>query len=319
MNKNFLTILAAGLCMSVGAWAEPTKTAEPVKEGAKQEGSPIKEATKDAPKPKVEAERVELIEAGAEPRRVLRYAPKAGEEATMVSSMRQTFVTGPANMPAMPGVEMVYLAKIEKAESAEGGSAGQFVFKREIQDVRVAADDAASPMAAAVAGMAGQMKGQTRVMTVDPMGRVTASQRTGVDGKPLAGAGDRTGLMAERMLAILPQEAVGVGAKWKVVQTQDVGGGRTPIEVETTVTKITETGFEGDVKMTRLAGDEAPPTAGVKVESLTGTGKVKVDLKQPHLSEGSMVMEVKGTMTSRRSAEGQKIELKLETGTKRGE
>jgi hypothetical protein len=333
MKTNLIALAACGLLLTHAAMAakmEPPASApstpevkKPTGDGFKQtgkEGSQKGEPVKGKEASKGELDRAVLIEAGSEPRRVLRYVGKAGEGTKMISTMRQTFVKGPAGMPAMPGVEMEYIATVEKAESGAEG-AGQFVMKREIAKVRVAEEDAGNPMAAAVGAMSAQLAGQVRTMTVSPVGKVSDVNRMAADGTAQPGAGDRTGLMSERMVAILPEEAVGVGAKWKVEQTQDIGGGRTPIEVTITVTKITVEGFEGDVAIARKGDEAAPAAGGMKIDSVMGTGKVKVQLRKPEASEASMVMEIKGSMANRRGGaagggEAQPVELKIETATR---
>ena len=203
---------------------------------------------KNAPKkeaaPKV---RVKLLEAGSEPRQALRYHPPAGSEETMRMSMKMgiTMNIGGNELPPRNAPTMEMVMRLTITESDEN----QFAYEFELTEIEVLEDEAVpeqvrQSMDERMQVLVG-LKGEGRVDNrgFNQGASLTLPEDAPADAKEMFAGFEKS---VNELSTPLPEEAVGVGAKWQVTQ-----------EVEANGMRITQT-IEHELK--ELEGDEFSTT-----------------------------------------------------------
>jgi hypothetical protein len=161
---------------------------------------------------------VKLLEAGAEPRKVLRLHPTAGDKQTLVMTMKMAMETkvGGADAPAtkLPAIKMTVNATVK--EISENGDITCELVMGEfgVSDEPGGAPEVAEAMKTIFAGV----KGLSGTGTVSSRGL-----SKGVEFKAPAGSNPQARQLMDQMkdlvtqlVAPLPEEAVGPGARWEV-------------------------------------------------------------------------------------------------------
>ena len=177
----------------------------------------------------------ELLDPGAAPRETLRFAFEPGEITVLVVTdldLTQQQDGDPVVVDLPPIRQTVRLT----TAAPVGGIADVTL---EIEDVALEADDTLPDEdRAAVTEQLDQLVGLTGQGRVDDQGRVVAFDYT-----PPAGVDDRLRALVDGfadqldgMVAPLPDEPVGVGARWRSTTATDAGGIAVPI---TTVYELT--------------------------------------------------------------------------------
>lgn len=278
-------------------------------------------APKESPVQKP-AEPLTVLDAGAEPRHVLRFHPVEGE----VQSLSVTMLIGLD--VGMPGAEMLKIPPIKMALSTvpKSVSSNEIAFETVIQDMQVVEEPGVSNvMAQAIKMSLGEVKDERISSVISDRG---VAKKTGSVPKPnsasaIPGFSDQfTGLFSSSDL-MLPEEPVGAGARWQTKRKIKSQG----MTMDQTST-YTLVAVDGDIltlktEQVQKAGSqriEYPmmPQAKVDLKSATGiaTGDLKVDLSKLMPIQGTMSqrneMEMSMTAGAQRSALNMKTSVRME-------
>lgn len=204
----------------------------------------------------VDGPTVTVLDTGAEPRSELRIAVEAGDAAVMKLTQSQT-IEQRFNGEAVPGAGGVTTAATTDitVESAEDG-----VYQ--VTSITSGSEviEAPSPGAAAQAEAAmAELVGIGNRLTLDDRGRVLASEAIGLDGIDNAMAEQLLeGTTSDQIASPLPDEAVGVGARWEVVQRIPLAG----LEIEQ-VSVYELVSIDGSVVELAVTGSQRVPAGSI--------------------------------------------------------
>lgn len=218
------------------------------------------------PKPLAIGESViKVLDAGAEPRIPLRYRVPKGASSRVEMATKLEMDAMPMKMPA---IEMVLGMKCKDVD-AEGNMTIEMAF----EEVGLAAADD-DPMAMVMGAAFEPIKNVTMTWTVTPRGETRDMRIDGADGVPemMRGRLDQN----DHMSVELPQEALGLGARWTLRSKEKSDNGIVLDQTATyTVTAIDERGVSFDVKIEQSAEESEIETmmGKAKVVSMTGKGK----------------------------------------------
>ncbi len=199
---------------------------------------------------------VTLLDAGAEPRSELRISVQAGDAESMRLTQSQSIdqtIDG-LEVPSAGAVTTAATTDIE-VESAENGV---FVVTSITSGAEIV--DAPSPGAAAQAEAAmAELIGIGNRFTMDDRGRVLANEPVGLDGVDNAMVDELLGGTSGTEIASpLPDEAVGIGATWEVVQRIPVFG----LEIEQ-VLVYELVSIDGSVVELAVTGNQRVPAGSI--------------------------------------------------------
>jgi hypothetical protein len=278
--------------------------------------------------PSLSTSQVKLIDAGAEPRKVLRMEAKAGDQQTLGMTLRMAMEMGVGDAPGqamkMPAIKMDMEVTV-KSVSADG----DITYETIMGQASVADEPGVLPQVAeALKSSIGSVKGLSSTGTMSNRGL-----SKGTEMKLPPGANPQMHQAMEQMKESLscstiqfPEEAVGPGARWEV---------KLPLKSQgMTINQIATyqlVSFEGDrltAKSTivqqaanQKIQNAAMPELKVDVTKMTGRGTGSVTTDLAHLlplqatidshSEMSMGMDVGGqkqTMTMKMD-----MNIRLET------
>lgn len=173
----------------------------------------------------------ELLEPGAEPREQLRYARGAGLSEDLVIEFGLATLFESADATATVEQPVLALGLNGKTENCGEDGACNYTFKFSVVGVKMpegSTEDEAAQIAAAVAPLA-KVSGAFKIDNRGITERADLIVPPGVSPRLLTLLGNiRTSLIT----LPLPEEAVGVGARWKVQRVHAVG----PIQTTQTVT-----------------------------------------------------------------------------------
>jgi hypothetical protein len=230
---------------------------------------------------------VELLDAGAAPYRELRFAPLQGTKqvAVMTMKMNQSMTIAGQAIPArnVPANKTTIESTVDKI--FENGDIG---LKFTYTDI-VIVDDPANP-----SPLAAMMKTMMQPL-IGTSGNVIVTNRAvtrQVDMLIPEGVSNQLKLMIDGMKSAmnqisspLPEEAVGLGGKWRVVQNINANG----LQIKQTsvheITELRENGFTMSVTLTQEAEPQEvknaalPPGAKVALKSLRSKGSGKSTIK----------------------------------------
>ena len=251
---------------------------------------------------------VKLIEAGAEPRKALRLHPSPGDEQKVELTVKLSMATkaGDQASPAMnlPAIKMTLEAKVKSIADN-----GDIACEMGMGDIGVSdAAGAAPEVVEAIKGVFSGIKGLSGSGTVTSRGI-----NQGIEFKAPPGNDPQVSQMMEQMkdfytqIAIqLPEEAVGVGAKWQVsmpITTQGMTIEQkavyeiVAIEGERVTTRSTVTQHAANQRI------QNPALGGMKMDltqmSGQGTGERTTDLTKllPVSAAGEMHSETSTAMS----------------------
>ncbi len=222
---------------------------------------------------------VKLLDAGSEPRKVLRFHPALGDKQTIVMTMKLAMEMGMAGiqLPAMDIPPMQLTMDIDvKNISADGEIAYQMVFTDASVD---AGTNAADVMAAAMKTALGGIRGLTGSGKMTTQGIVKS-----MDMKLPAGAAPQLSQTAGQMKDAFassstawPEEAIGVGAKWEYQTKVKSQGLTTDQTITYELVALDSDQLTLRSAITQSAANqkmESPAMPGMKVDlnKLAGTG-----------------------------------------------
>lgn len=247
--------------------------------------------------------KVRLIEPGVEPRAELSYAFVKGKQGLgMKLDLRLGIAIGGTSMPATPVPQMIMLLDLSAGDRSP---AGDTRVEGTIQGVSI---DAKGPAQEQMAGMMRPqieaLKGVGITHLVSPKGHVHGLKLKLPAGLPPTAEQMLTGMSQsfESMVAPLPDEPIGVGARWQAI-TRVVNSGTDIVQFATYALK-SRAGQKAtiDVDLTQLASSGSikapgmPPGVTATLHSFksTGSGTTRVDMTSIAPDGGQV--DVKSTM-----------------------
>ncbi len=337
-----LTALVAGGCKKEEAAApeapaEAGKPGEPVAAGETGKAGEAGKTgeigkTGETPAAKVAADAaagkpmLTLLEAGAEPRQQLRFAPKAGtqEPSTMTMGMDMEMnlqgQTIPVKMPP-------FIMKMNVDVTAVDAATGNFDYRMALSDASVGeAGPGVDPMVVStMKDMLGKMNGLGGTATVSPRGDVVKADFQVPDNAPneVRQVIDSFQQSMQQISVPFPEEAVGVGAKWQVTSVVEQNGMKIGM-VSTFELKSFEDGGVVVSHAIRQSADEQfveapgmPPGSRAKLKRLSGEGagegRFKLDRATPQSfsSKLSLSLEMEVEAGGLKQNIGMKTDLDL--------
>lgn len=221
---------------------------------------------------------ITLVDAGANPREVLRYRFQSGfsEQAALDLNVDMALSMAGQTLPlgSVPPIHMQMQLRTAEV-SPDGAARLQF----ELLSAQAAGDDA---QAAQVNQALASTKGLSGWYRIDPRGQVTESHVDAPAGNNAAGAvlQDLEQSM-QQMAAPFPQEAVGTGARWRVTQNVTSNNMRMAQTAEYTLRERSGNRVVLDVKMIEATLDAAgglPPGAKLDSVKMQGGGNTTIQL-----------------------------------------
>lgn len=255
-----------------------------------------------------------LVDPGAEPRRPLRFHPTTGttEQVRMTMGMASQMAMGGTTMPAMKIPPMILDLDLEVLEvEADGDIRYRFT----IADTGVGAgQDLGADVVAAMSAAMQPLEGTSGEVTVSPTGVSRGATLT-----PSAGADPQmVADMRKSMVnasAPLPEEPVGVGARWTLTSDLDEGGLQLQQVASYELVELTDTTItlRVDVQQSaepqEFAPDGLPPGATAKLSHMRSKGSGSTVLQFDRVMPTRSDMQMHTDMTVSLQAEGQSMEM----------
>ena len=298
----------------------PAPTAKAAPDSTQTEAKPDEPASAE-PATTATGPKVELLEAGKDPKQELRYQLEAGSvEKGLLKQRTQTkmeglggALSGLSGGPKLP--EMVFTLSIEtKKVDADGTAHMSYAYTS-------ATIGKSNLPAASLAQMKKGLAELTKVKGTQVMtdrgfvvkAELDSSAVTDPQMKQLLGTMDKS---VQQMAAPLPKEPVGKGAKWKVTSKVGLMGASLNQIAHYKLKKINGNELVLDVKVEQKAGGSSfsppglPPGANVDLKKLTSSGKGSTVLTLDRLLPTTN-MKVNTLTDVTTSALGQAIEMSM--------
>ena len=272
-------------------------------------------------KPAVE---VELLDAGREPRQVIRFAPTAGDKVTVAMTMKmsQGMTVNGAKQPETPLPTQKFTMDIKVNDvKADGDVHYGFIYS----DIEVFSDPQnPSPAVDAIQGLMQPMVGSKGSGIVTNRGFSKKSEfeipenlspmlRSMLDGMKDS---------INQLSSPVPGEAVGLGAKWRVVQNVNSNGILVKQTIDHEVTAIDEKGATTKFTLTQEAEPQEvknpglPPGISVKLDSIdtkgSGTSQLTYDSIFPALHTTDVASEIHMTISAAGQTQKTTTDLKMQ-------
>ena len=290
-------------------------TAENAQPSASSSSAPeVKAGSVAAPSP------VKLLEAGAEPRKVLRLHPTVGDKQTMAMTLKMSMEMGMAGnkLPAMDIPPMLMKLEVEgKNVSAEG----EIAYQLEFTDATVEADtNSIAGVAALIKTTLNGIRGMTGTGQMNAQGIVKS-----LDMKLPPGAAPQLGQTAGQIndafassMTVLPDAAIGVGAKWEYKTRVKFQGVTTDQTVVYELVSLEGEQFTLRSTITQTAANQkmdSPVMPGMKVDlnQLTGSGTATTtqQLGQIMPEKTSLDQETQMSLGMNVGQQKQKLDMKM--------
>jgi hypothetical protein len=244
---------------------------------------------------------VEVLDPGAEPRRELRYTMKKGDSGGLAMTMDMTMTLRVADQPPrmklLPRMVMSFDVAITQSEGADVYVTSTVrearAEPRDGVDAKIV--DALSPKLARMAGMVTKF-------WMDPRGNVRDAAAELPPGAPadLEATLDQVRQAIEGASAPLPVEAVGSGAKWRVLKRVVAGGLDVVQVVNYRLDEMQADAIVLDAVVTQFAGAETAQIKGLPVRVLhfgsNGGGHSKIDLRRPVIPNAAAQSDTRAEM-----------------------
>jgi len=266
---------------------------------------------------------VKLLEPGSEPRRELRFHPKAGDKQTMAMTMKIGMGVKIGDTPEQP-IKLPTMKLVMDMSVKDVASNGDITYEIVTTDASVVDEpDVIAQVAEAMKSAMGGMKGIGGTGTISSRGI-----GKGTDIKVPEGADPQVKQFVEQMketmsrvASPLPEEAVGPGAKWEIkmpIKSQGMTLNQTAtfqlasIEGEQAAAKTSVTQTASNQKI------QNPMMPGTKVDLIklngNGTGELKFELTQLVPTEATVEFrqEMMTSTTPSNSGQKQTMEMKMD-------
>jgi hypothetical protein len=250
---------------------------------------------------------VELLEAGNEPRQELRFRPQvnAKQTSTMTFQMDTDVSMAGQTMPKvdLPPITVAIDTVVTKVEPN-----GNIHFKSSYSNVDVMNSSSLPPQV--LEAMRSQMKkmvGTSGSFIIDNRGQIqtakfASSQKSDANLKQFS---EQMSTSFDQMSSPLPQEAIGIGAKWRVTTTPSLSG----MSVQQTITyelvnlkdniATLNMWFEQHANPQKLTLPGIPNGATVTLKSLEskGDGRLMMQLDRPFPLRANLIANSKNEMS----------------------
>lgn len=256
---------------------------------------------------KTEAPVVKLLEAGASPKKPIRLQPKKGETqtSTMTTKMEQSMVINGMKLPAPGAPPMQFTIEVNVKEVAKNEINFEYKYiKAELLDD----EKNPSPVAALIKQQIEPLVGTSGSCTFTDRGFAVKHELTlpeGVSG-PMRATLDGLKDSMNRLGSPLPEEPIGIGAKWSVEQNVAANGVKLAQTTIHTLKSIDGSSYTIDVAITQNAKPQKmqppglPPGTSVELEALDSTGK------------GTMVLNVANVFPKSDIGIDSKLKMKID-------
>jgi hypothetical protein len=265
--------------------------------------------------------RVKLLEAGSEPRQVLRLHPKAEEKQTLTMTLKMAMamkVGGMENPPMkLPTMVMTMEATVKNV-SPEGDIAYEMV----LTDTSIGDEPGVLPQVAeTIKSSLGNIKGLSGKGVISDRGVNKGMEMTvpsGADPQVQQAMGQMRDSFAN-LATPLPEEGVGVGAKWEAkmpIKSQGMS-----IDQTTTyeLVSLKDDNLATKININQTAPPQkvqSPSMGAMKLDLLkmsgTGTGEVSLGLGQLLPLAGTMVLHSDLAMGVGTGAQQQTMDMKMD-------
>jgi hypothetical protein len=229
---------------------------------------------------------VEVLEAGSEPRERLRYQFEPGrtEHMDIEMKMKVSMKLGSRNLPSRPIPPIHYRASITHRELT---SEGHLKYDMKVDTIEIAADSEADPrLVRKLEEKVAPLEKLTASAIVTERGRTRDAQYDVPEGVDPAMRDQLRSFKKslQQMSPLLPEKAVGPGARWTVVFPMKTNGVAMTQHATYTLRSRDGNQAELDVDITHQAEPQPMPTKGpgmqATLDSLTGggSGELALDL-----------------------------------------
>jgi hypothetical protein len=265
-----------------------------------------------------------LLQAGAEPRKVLRLHPKAGDKQSVETTLKMSMETKMGEMEA-PSMKLPVMKMTMDVNVKSVSAQGDITYELVVGDASLGDEPGALPQVVDMLKASfTKLKGMSGQGTVSDRGL-----SKGVEMKAPPGTDPQSRQTMEQMKEILsgavpplPEEAVGPGAKWEVRKTLKSQG--MSIDQTSTYELVAVEGDRLTAKTTvaQRAGSQkiqSPAMPGMKLDLNkmvgNGTGELTYDLGQLLPAQATSDLRTESSM-SLGGAQKQTINQKLELNVK---
>ena len=232
---------------------------------------------------------VTLLKSGTEPRKVLRFQPKAGDKQIVAFTMKMAMDPSPlTNLPPIVGTMQITIKSVS--------ATGEIAYERIITDVSVSAGAGTTAQDKEFMQVAfSKLKGLTTSGVISSRGFI---RRTDIK---IPKSGEALPAIARLFLtfmnkdllliaAPLPEEAVGVGGEWEVKPAQE-----SPEGVEKAVYEIIS--IEGQRVSAKVTVTMSPSNQAPKGLTATGggVGETTIDLGRIMPTKGNLAHRLEGS------------------------
>lgn len=246
---------------------------------------------------------VKVLDAGAEPRKALRFQVKPGNQQSLISTIKSSRDMGVTGVMKEP-TKKIPMTVTVKEVSADG----DITYETLLGEISLEDDADVNPlMAGPMKALFEKLNGLTAVAVVSSrgLGKSAVVKTDGLDAQTRQVVDQIKDSLASGTIP-LPEEAVGPGAKWEVKRNVKLQG--LTVVQTTTYELVSANGELIELKdtVTQSATNqkiESPMAPGMKVDvtKMTGTGKgsATLDLMQllPTKSTSEMHTELSASMT----------------------
>lgn len=254
---------------------------------------------------------IKLLESGAEPRSQLRFAPNPGQEQTVTMTIR-TAMDMKMGENAVPGTKLPPIRIQLNTAVKEVTPDGQITYEMVVKEADVPEGEASSELAAVAQQAIGGMKGLAATGRMTDRGLVQSTEVKGPGGAAAGQALPAQQLkdMFAQLAAPLPEEPVGLGAKWQATfksRSQGVTLDQTST-FEIISLQDTAVGIRSSVTQTAPKQKvENPAMPGLKLDltRMTGKGSGEMMLDLGHVLPVSGKMKSQGDMAMSMNMGGQ--------------
>lgn len=269
---------------------------------AAQDPPPAPPVEPAPPPAKAEAQRltVTLLDAGAEPRRALRYAAHVGQKGTLIVTMRMAMAMtmDDVEMPEQTLPEFRFTIVGEVKEISANGDIHSRI---EYTEVKVIDEPGVDPMMLAMMEeMCAGVAGMSATCVTSGRGETLSAKYDhgrNLDPRIAEQLTDLPRMLAQ-FGAVLPEESVGTGARWRLHGPINSGGMVIDTSSDFTLTALTDTEMSLESTATQTADPQDVPIPDMPGQSLRlkslksdGGGKMRIRLDQPMGVQGDVRTE----------------------------
>ncbi len=265
---------------------------------------------------------VTMISQGDEPRQQLRFKVNKGDKQKVEMTMGLSMNIDMPGM-AMPETKLPATKMLMGVDITDVSAEGDTRWEMTVLSADVVDDPAVMPMVVSAAREAlkgiEEFKGWALITNRGFVKEADISIPAGIDAQ-MKQMMESTRQSLDQLTAPLPEEAVGVGAQWKVDQTISQQGMTIQQTATYTVTKIEGTMVYADVKLVQHGDPQKvempgmPP--GVSADLLrfetSGGGKTEIDLTKVVPPKGTVSADME--METNINAQGQTQKMKMKMG-----